>query len=167
MNYAEHDGIIYWINNKGRRVKVADLKRGERNTAWHNSFLGHRFEIVDSINGQVLSNVTVKYHSINPIGSAPSALTKREVSKQVMNTFVAEWDRAHRVKRTFTEFGFDKGRLPHDLWGSISAYYYNNRHAKVIEEWDSKGLYVNWWEADVFMIPMPWDLKVASNSGYL
>jgi len=29
----------------------------------------------------------------------------------------------------------------------------------VIEEWDSKGLYVNWWERDVFFTPMPWELK--------
>ena len=64
------------------------------------------------------------------------------------------------MQRTFTEFGFTKGQLPVDLWSSISAYYHNNRDHKVIEEWDSKGLYVNWWEKDVFFIPMPWELKV-------
>lgn len=71
-----------------------------------------------------------------------------------------EWNRAHRVTRTFTEFGFSKSRMPTDLWASISAYYYNNRDNKVLEEWESKGLYVNWWERDVFFIPMPWELKV-------
>lgn len=75
-----------------------------------------------------------------------------------------EWNRAHRVSRTFTEFGFNKGRLPDDLWSSISGYYHNNRDHKVIEEWDSKGLYVNWWETDVFFIPMPWELKVQTYS---
>jgi len=54
------------------------------------------------------------------------------------------------------------GRLPPDLWASISGYYYNNRNNKVLEEWGGKGLYVNWWETDVYFIPMPWDLKVIS-----
>jgi len=30
---------------------------------------------------------------------------------------------------------------------------------KVREEWDSRGLYVNWWDVDVYMIGMPWKLK--------
>ena len=76
------------------------------------------------------------------------------------DTCHAEWSRANRVKRTFTEFGFSKGKLPVDLWASISSYYYNNRDHKVLEEWDTRGLYVNWWETDVFFIPMPWELKV-------
>jgi len=32
----------------------------------------------------------------------------------------------------------------------------------VLEEWGGKGLYVNWWETDVYFIPMPWDLKVSN-----
>jgi hypothetical protein len=84
------------------------------------------------------------------------------VEEGVKQTFKMEWNRANRVKRTFTEFGFNKGRMPVDLWASISAYYYNNRDNKVLEEWDSKGLFVNWWERDVFFIPMPWLLKVTS-----
>jgi hypothetical protein len=78
----------------------------------------------------------------------------------VEETFKMEWNRANRVTRTFTGLGFAKGRLPTELWSSISAYYYNNREHKIIEEWDSKGLYVNWWERDVYFIPMPWELKV-------
>jgi hypothetical protein len=73
-----------------------------------------------------------------------------------------EWNRANRVTRTFTGLGFAKGRMPTELWSSISSYYYNNREHKIIEEWDSKGLYVNWWERDVYFIPMPWELKVSA-----
>ncbi len=82
------------------------------------------------------------------------------MSRGVRDTCHAEWSRANRVQRTFTEFGFSKGKLPVDLWASISSYYYNNRDHKVLEEWDTRGLYVNWWETDVFFIPMPWELKV-------
>lgn len=84
----------------------------------------------------------------------------RDVELGVKHTFKMEWNRANRVARTFTPFGFSKGRMPTDLWASVSAYYYNNRNNRVLEEWDSKGLYVNWWERDVFFIPMPWVLKV-------
>ena len=38
-----------------------------------------------------------------------------EVARQVKNTFTHEWARAHRVTRTFTALGFNKGRLPNDL----------------------------------------------------
>jgi hypothetical protein len=48
-------------------------------------------------------------------------------TSQVKQTLRMEWDRAHRIQRTFTEFGFNKGKLPNDLWASISSYYYNNR----------------------------------------
>lgn len=63
------------------------------------------------------------------------------------------------MKRTFTELGFDKGKLPLDLFADMSTYYYNNRHQKFREEWDGKGLYVNWWEQDAFMIALPNQLK--------
>jgi hypothetical protein len=42
----------------------------------------------------------------------------------------------------------------------MSTYYYNNRMNKMREEWDTKGVFVNWWEKDVYMIGMPWVLKV-------
>ena len=34
--------------------------------------------------------------------------------------------------------GFSKARMPDDLWGSISTYYYNNKDKKVREEWEKK-----------------------------
>jgi hypothetical protein len=79
---------------------------------------------------------------------------------QVRQTFDAEWDRAHLIKRTFTEFGFNRRKLPQDLWNSLQTYYYNNRDHAVREEWETKGLFVNWWEVDPYMIVMPWELKV-------
>ena len=46
------------------------------------------------------------------------------------------------------------------VWGSVQAYYHNNRaHGAVREEWDFKGLYVNWWEAEPLVLQMPWGLK--------
>jgi hypothetical protein len=75
-------------------------------------------------------------------------------------TLDSEWMKKNAVKRTFTDLGFNRGRLPHDLWGSISAYHYNNRNSKSLEEWYAKGVFVNWYDAPVYFIPMPWKLKV-------
>lgn len=148
------------INPDGTSVFISDLKHGEKHTAWQQTYLGHTFEIRDKVTDEVLKRVTVEHNAIIPIGSPKSSLMVRDVRTQVKNTFRAEWERAHRVQRTFTDLGFNRGKLPKDLWGSISAYYYNNRMNKVLEEWDSKGVFVNWWETDVYFIPMPWELKV-------
>ena len=44
--------------------------------------------------------------------------------------------------------------------GGGQAYYRNNRaHGAVREEWDHKGLYVNWWEVEPLVLQMPWGLK--------
>ena len=38
-------------------------------------------------------------------------------------------------------------------------YYYNNQLHLAKEEWNNKGVYVNWWEVQSYMIGMPWKLK--------
>ena len=160
VSYNENNALTYWIDDNGERRQINTLKYGERNTQWHTSYLGHEFHIVDIKTGELLLNHTVTNNGVVAIGQPPSKVQEREVSRQVKSTFEHEWQRAHKVKRTFTEFGFDKGRLPADIWASMNAYYYNNRENRVREEWDGKGLYVNWWERDVYMIPMPFNLKV-------
>lgn len=70
-----------------------------------------------------------------------------------------EWTRCNRVKRTFTELGFAKGKLPKDVWASLSTYNYNNKANAAREEWDRKGFFVNWWEVTPYLLGMPWGLK--------
>ncbi len=36
--------------------------------------------------------------------------------------------------------------MPLEVFGSMRAYYYNNRDNMIREDWGGKGLYVNWWE---------------------
>lgn len=160
VSYHPNELDIMWINHEGARVSTGTLRRGERNTAWQTTILGHRFILVDKVTGEDVFEHVAQHNAIMPLGSYPSEVQHREVTAQVKQTFDMEWRRAHTVTRTFTNFGFDKGRLPDDLWASISAYYYINRNNKIREEWGGKGLYVNWWERDVYFIPMPWQLKV-------
>mmetsp|Transcript_27365 Transcript_27365/g.60585 ORF Transcript_27365/g.60585 Transcript_27365/m.60585 type:complete len:484 (+) Transcript_27365:118-1569(+) len=159
ISYHPQPLDLYWLNGKQARVSLGQVKWGEKNTVWQQTYLGHQFVLVDSVTQADVLALQITHDSVYAIGTRASAVVERDVASQVKQTLKQEWSRAHSVQRTFTEFGFHKGRLPDDLWGSISAYYYNNRQHTVTEEWEGKGLYVNWWERDVHFIPMPWELK--------
>ena len=123
---------------------------------------GHVFELVDAVTHQSLGNVTMEHEGFHIIGDSGSRVGRNTTYpvEQIENTLNAEWDRAHRVKRTFTELGFNVGKVPDDLWTSLISYYNNNKEMYAREEWESKNaVHVNWWEVDAFMIGMPWRLK--------
>ena len=67
----------------------------------------------------------------------------RNFTRDIKHTLYNEWKRSAKVTRSFSELGFQKGRLPDDIFASMGAFYYNNRHNKVREEWDGKGVFVN------------------------
>jgi hypothetical protein len=160
---------LYWIHpESNERIYNGRIKYGEKNTLWLRSRLGHKFEIVDD-NDVVIEKYTMEHDSFNVVGASfmVSRTQQKDVTSAVEHTFDQEWRRSHNVKRTFTDLGFTLGKLPKDLWASIQAYYYNNRVNKVIEEWEDKGIFVNWWEADVYMIGMPWGLKVGIEMNFL
>eukprot|EP01033_Poteriospumella_lacustris_P017249 gene17249-12337_t len=159
VSYLDFTADVYWIDSNGEKVPVGQVSPGERNTFWIETYLGHEFQVVNPANDAIVHTQLVEYNAIVPIGEYFSHTMEREVKDLVRSTFEAEWDRAHRVKRTFTEFGFNKGRLPTDLFASMSAFYHNNQHHATIEEWGGKGVFVNWWERDVYFISMPFKLK--------
>jgi hypothetical protein len=159
LSYFTDDSTVYWVNENEERYEIGLLKPGERNTFWIQSFLGHRFQIVD-MNDEVVSDFIVEYNAIMPVGQYTSHVQVRDVHEEVKRTLESEWKRSNRIQRTFTEFGFSKGRLPTDLFASMSSFYYNNKEKATIEEWGGKGVFVNWWEKDVLFVSMPFKLKV-------
>jgi hypothetical protein len=160
ISYHDNPLTLFWVNiDNGELIDVGKIKRGERFVQWQTTTLGHRFKAIDDITDDIIDEYIVTENAWYVIGDAGSKTVSLNNTLEIKNTFVSEWNRSRRVKRTFTELGFEKGRLPDDLWGSISAYYYNNRNKKVREEWEDKGFFVNWWEYDAYMIGMPWQLK--------
>lgn len=160
LSYHDRPVDLYWIRPAdGERILNRKLEYGERKTQFISTFLGHRFVAEDEETKEVLLDMTVEYTGIIGIGDYKTMIQERHVEDEVRRTHMSEWNRHNRVKRTFSELGFKKGRLPNDLWASIGAYYYNNRDHKVREEWPGKGLFVNWWETDCFFIQIPWELK--------
>jgi hypothetical protein len=94
---------------------------------------------MDTATDELVGTYVMKFDSFFVIGNNFKPKVDRNVTEQVADTFKNEYGRSLQVKRTFTELGFSIGKLPRDLWGSISAYYYNNQMNKIREEWDTKG----------------------------
>jgi hypothetical protein len=171
VSYYDEPLTLLWINpSDNSRVNQGELLRGERYTEWRISYLGHEFEIVKSSNhSDVVGFFPVTYTGFYVLGSfeVPPSSAQRAAARQVQieETLRMEYERSRRVTRTFSDLGFAKGNLTTLdplVWGSVQAYYHNNRvHGAVREEWDYKGLYVNWWETEVLLLAMPVSLKVA------
>eukprot|EP01036_Dinobryon_divergens_P025940 gene25940-34539_t len=158
INYADQDANIYFVTNDGEEINTGLLKQKEVNTVWQQSFLGHAFRIRSVETNEVLLEFEVEFNSIHSIGRMINRdVPVPDVEAEVEYFLKDEMDRALDVKRTFTEIGFARSKLPLDLFGSMSAYHYNNMGNMVPEEWNDGGVIVNWWEADVYMIHMPFE----------
>jgi len=158
ISYLDAPAFVYWINDQNERIKIADLKRGEKNTFWTKTFLGHKFEIVHSVTLKIIGEYVVEYNAFFPLGDSGSGIhDEPNEEEEIRGVLSHEWSRANRVTRTFTELGFKKGRMPDDVWGSIQTYYYNNKNHYTREEY--RGFVVNWHEVDPQFIGMPWGLK--------
>ena len=80
------------------------------------------------------------------------------LEEEVGSLLAGEWENKKRVNRTFTELGFAKGKLPRDVWASMYAFYHNNRHNRIVEDF-SYDILINWWTSESYLITMPPNLK--------
>ena len=180
MNYLDKDRLleVYYLNRQtGGQTKVQTLGYGDRHTKCFNSYLGHSFQVRfanhnanDNDNGEgegdepnpVIEEFSIDYPLVKAFGESPphgDVIVPGQFDQQIKSTLRGEWNRHNIPKRTFSPLGFAKGRLPPDVFASMGAFFYNNRRNKVREEWRSRGVFVNWWEADVFFIQIPWNMK--------
>mmetsp|Transcript_10446 Transcript_10446/g.24844 ORF Transcript_10446/g.24844 Transcript_10446/m.24844 type:complete len:593 (-) Transcript_10446:150-1928(-) len=165
INYVSHNPLlVYWIAGNGEKKPQFKLKYGEQKTYCFNSYLQHSFEVVDEENG-FAETITIEHSLTKAFGTSPPSSSQKfdgidELQEKVKSTLKHEWDRHLMVDRTFSSLGFAKGRLPDDVFANMGAFYYNNRNNIVNEEWEGKGLFVNWWETDVKFLPVPWSTKL-------
>ena len=148
MNYIDTANAVslYWIHGSSQqRQHHMDIEYGERKTRCFSSYIGHQFEAT-SQSGTVVGEFTVEFTTVLAFGQAPTLVrsTVEDKTQQIQSTLLHEWTRHRRVTRTFSPLGFAKGRLPDDVFASMGAFYYNNRNYKVNEEWQGKGVFVNW-----------------------
>jgi len=163
MNYhkKDHPVQVYWLKGNGEKKHHMEIKYGERNTRCFSSFIGHEFEGVDGETNEVLGHIKVEYTTVLAFGTATQSddAGKHNFDKEIERTLRNEWTRHNRVTRTFSPLGFKKGRLPDDIYASMTSFFVNNRGNAVLEEWQGKGVFVNWWETNCSFIQIPWALK--------
>lgn len=68
MHFYENPMTVNWVNAAGKRIKLATIESGERNTFWTQSFLGHKFECMDSVTGESLGTYLVEQNSFFVLG---------------------------------------------------------------------------------------------------
>jgi hypothetical protein len=76
VSYNANDIIVNWINHKGKPMQVGVLKRGEKNTMWQLTTLGHKFELVDSVTKAVLGRYVASQQGQVVIGNPGSGVDK-------------------------------------------------------------------------------------------
>mmetsp|Transcript_1625 Transcript_1625/g.3400 ORF Transcript_1625/g.3400 Transcript_1625/m.3400 type:complete len:556 (-) Transcript_1625:37-1704(-) len=163
LNYYDRENplVVYWLKTDGSRVYQFDLSWGEQSTVCINSYIGHTFEVTTKNSDETLGKVPVEFNLILPFGESPPSdhTHSRNFTREIQTSLRHEWIRQDRIKRTFSPLGFAKGRLPDDVFASLSALYYNNQNNICLEEWGGKGVFVNWWETEVAFLQIPWRIK--------
>ncbi|KAL7526649.1 hypothetical protein ACHAXR_001581, partial [Thalassiosira sp. AJA248-18] len=161
INYTPKTVMLSWVNKQGKKHGLYPLERMEKNTRFIHTFIGHRFIAEDPDTGEEFLDYTVEFTGVIGISNHENPHKQRDIRKEVQRTMGGEWTKHLQVKRTFSSLGFDKGRLPDDVFASMRSFYYNNRDPphRLMEEWGSKGVYVNYWESDCNFIQVPWELK--------
>lgn len=166
INYTvkERELEVFWMNEgTNELVKTSSLGYSERGTKCFHSYLGHKFLVMDEESG-FEETITIEHVMTRAFGTSPPSSSQRfddieQVEEKVKGAFTYEWLKHKQVKRTFSSLGFAKGRLPNDVFANMGAFYYNNQHYVVNEEWEGKGVFVNWWETDVKFVAIPWGIK--------
>ena len=128
INYSSKTLKLYWVNHRGDMVFLYDFERLERKTRFTHTFIGHRFIAEDPDTKEHLMDHTVEFFGIIGVGNHVNRHRQRDIRREVSSTMKGEWTKHLKVKRTFSQLGFDKGRLPEDIFGSMRAFYYNNRN---------------------------------------
>lgn len=163
VNYHEEKGPLktFWVGHDGDLVPQGEIRYGFDHTKCLDSFIGHRF-IVKDLEDNLVADYTIEITKTIAFGRPPPSGTPhgREFENEINGTLRNEWKRHNRVTRSFSPLGFKKGRLPLDVLASMGTFYYNNREDVLNEEWNAKGVFVNWWETDVGLIHIPPQIKL-------
>lgn len=159
-NFLDKDLELFWINNNEYQF-VTPINIGTEQFQ-QGTYIGHRFAILEADTKNIVTEFDIKGYQYVPLGDyqveeIPDDFSIEETVKLI---FDEELERANAVKRTFSELGFKKGKLPRDVWGSMSSYYYLNKYKATVEPWTlDSGLHVNWWEAGSYMVWVPMQIR--------
>lgn len=153
--------LVTFLNDHGRYERLDVIDENNFGTTWHQFKIGHTIILSIEETNEILGEYIIEHDMVIVVGEMKSAVNPQiDMTEEIKHTLNSEWEGSRKVKRTFTELGFSLSKLPKDLWGSMSTYYYNNKENENIEDWEGEGTYINWWESDVYIIEMPPSLKI-------
>uniref|UniRef100_A0A7S3P4Q4 Uncharacterized protein n=1 Tax=Amphora coffeiformis TaxID=265554 RepID=A0A7S3P4Q4_9STRA len=141
------------------------LEYGPQAMKCFKAFLGHEFVAETAAGEPVEDVVTIEFSTVRTFGQPLSPhlkqssyhMTGRNFDQEIIARLQSEWNRQQQITRTFSPLGFAKTRLPDDVFASLGAFYYNNRHYKIPEE-NMVDVTINWWQSPVYLIPLTWEL---------
>jgi hypothetical protein len=153
LSMFDHDVIVRASDPAPDGTFPESFTLQPKNLIWSTTPLCSNYSIT-SLDGSLLSSFTSCYSGINVLnGSAadtdiphnpPYTLPLSAINASLQSY----WNQSQSLSRTFTKYGFEKVRLPPDLWSSISTYFHNNRHAISIDYQQLENLQtVNWWNS--------------------
>lgn len=145
---------LFAVDDRGRRRHMFSFMYGVDNTPWAEVPIGRKYEIVDSDTSEVLSNITVTSSGVAVLNREDfwNDSDSNNLRQNPNSTFEKSWNTSQNIRRTFSRRGFEKSRLPKDLWNLISTYHYNNRDKFVQEE---PNFVINWQSAPSYVLSMP------------
>lgn len=148
LSQYEEPVIVYSIHPKTEeRSSFYTLQ--PRNLIWSTVHLCSKLQIIFANNTLILahqactSGIVVLNQTevfLSPVYNVPQSVINSSLHHY--------WNQSRSISRTFTEFGFEKVRLPPELWSSISTYYRNNYQSYSIDYTQLNNFHtVNWWNS--------------------
>ena len=126
------------------------------------TYIGHEFIVENAATGEELGTIHVEHDLFIAVGASPPSRGEEDhlehLEEDVRKLLLGEWENKKRTSRTFTPLGFAKGKLPRDIWASMSAFYHNNRNNRIVEDF-SYDILINWWTSESYLITMPPNLR--------
>lgn len=131
----------------------------ESNGVYYTSYVDEEGEVRNLTKSRMTSVSGREDHEDNVYEKAGVQVSEKHrwaLVRDMMNTSL---ERSREVRRTFSPQGFKLGRLPNDLWASMSAYYHNSRERSLLEFWSPTHVITNHHESSTAMMFPPLVLR--------
>jgi hypothetical protein len=150
ISHYDEDVIVHSVHpTTEQRLNSFTLQ--PNNLIWSTAPLCMKQEITTLVGDPLLTSLMCYSGILVVNGQSPDTVAD---STRIFNlplsrineTIQSSWRQSQLIHRTFTKYGFEKIRLPSDLWSSISTYYHNNRYSlsKDYRQFDNLHT-MNWW----------------------
>jgi hypothetical protein len=160
---------VLWLSDSGEERQVLSLKTHEQRGI--DSFKGHQFLARDAETNKLVSEWTV-YNEGDFLVLSPDGCISADghcgpnwlgVSNDKLNR-QREQHNQTRIRQNedqpkrfpmYTQDGYEKRRLPEDVYDKLYSFYMNNKANHQLEHWSGSSTYVNHWESETRFLPLP------------